>query len=182
MNEYSQSLILYSDGESQISVKVDHPPVRMERQASIDYLRDHGCVFVPDIGDLPSWLTGLNREVQEAIVKTHLDLMPIYSVRIPETATIKSKDLILLKEIQELKHLHIAHQSIEPLDIPCLNYLANLEVLTLIGEGFSDAHVAHLHQTNGLRAIDIQSTRVTGTVARELIARFPNAKIYSSSI
>src|SRR5579884_317290 len=178
MTSHTTSTLTYKRDGTYVSATINHPAVDPHRKEAIDYFATNNCRIGIDSEDVPPWLAELDSEIQEEIVKNHLELTNLYSLRIPESATIRSEQLRLLNHMADLKHLYIAFPCIAPDDMRFLACLVRLEILTLIGKAFGDDHLAHLPGLANIKMIDIQTTAVTASVARRLQEEYPTAKIY----
>lgn len=179
MTSYATSTISYKRAGVDLTAMVQHPAVDAGRKAAVDYFTTHGCRIVADSEHVLPWLAKLELELQEAILSNHLELTALYSLHIPETATIESGKLELLSSLADLKHLSIAYESIRAEDMRFLGNLTTMEILTLIGPGFADAHVAYLPDLPKIRMLDVQTTSVTAAALKRLQETYPNATLYS---
>jgi hypothetical protein len=179
MKAYTSSSFSIEKDGTDVVATIRHPKIPSSRKEAVDYLLANGCQLVPDVEDLPSWLVGLDAAIQRKIVEDHIELMNIYMLRIPSTATIASTGLRFLGELSELKHLLISHQSIAPEDLASLESLNKLGILTLMGSAFHDEHLSCLPRLPRIRMIDVQSTSATERGVRDLEERYPGVRIYS---
>ena len=178
MTNSTVSHFCYKRGGTDVTVTIEHPLIDPLRKEAIDYFVANGCRFSGDPTRVPPWLAGLDVELQRLIVKEHLELMSLYNLHIPDNATIQSDSLEMLSALSDLKHLFVAVQTIRPEHMQFLGYLTELEVLILIGKGFSDDHVSNIPKLPHLRMIDIQTTATTSPAAQRLQHEFPSARIW----
>ena len=105
MSLYSETTLRSTRNGENITVTLRHNPIDTRRKEGIREFCLHGCRMVVDVETLPPWLKGLASELQAEIARNHLELTNIYSCSIPETATIKSRDLALFEFLGEIRHL-----------------------------------------------------------------------------
>lgn len=168
------------DSETHIAT-VRHPPVSMTRVELIRKLLGAGCSLIPNVERVPSYFNSLDRNIQRAIVEQHLELLPLYGLRMRGNAQIDSTLVEQIGTLSELELLELdADRPVAPEALASLRPLTHLEVLILRGASFRDDHCEAIPKLSSLRSIDVQRTGVSQNGAKRLRDKFPDAVIYVS--